>query len=436
MKKILLAAVAALFIFTSCNKEGIDNPVLTGEKALLGLVIELPSVSTKAVDANATADEVKITDVTIYVFNTDGTIVGSPVTKSIGDFDAGASANTYVLKESARLTVTAGAKHIYVGANLPSQIKSLTSETALKRAVSTTNLVTTNGIAMFSKLKEQTLLAQETGSTPTVNTAQVNIERLVAKIAANAGTTAVSSLTNTGAGAYTVTPDQFAVGNLADAIFPVQQVNGSGKLLTPMSNTQTIAALVNLNANGTAANAATSFYVPEHRPESNLRGEATFIVVRGSFDFTSYAKVNAGGTGIDLTPSDYATGDHFWVVRTSDNSVTYFCKTLIDANAVAGFITNSLRPAEFAGKYCFYYMFINNNDTLNPNQIAVFRNTFIHYTIGAVKGLGYPGDLTDPDEPTVVIPEPNEPIIETAAYLLVDISVAPWTYTGIGLELE
>ena len=439
MKKILLAAVAALFIFTSCNKEGIDNPVLTGENALLGLVIEFPAVSTKAADANATADEVKITDVTIYVFNTDGSIVGAPVTKAISAFTpgTGANINTYVLNENERLTVTAGAKHIYVGANLPSQIKSLTSETALKTAVATTNLVTANGIAMFSGLKEQTLSAQEVNSTPTVNTAQVSIARLVAKISANAGTAAnaTANLGDATVGEYEVTPDMYSVGNLASAIFPVQQFSGT-KLLTPMTNTTAIGSLISLNANGTAANVASKFYVPEHRPQSNLRGEGTFIVIRGSFDFDSYATLNAAGTGVELNASTYSAGDHFWVVRTSDNSATYFCETAQDAVNVASITANALTPAEFAGKYCFYYMFINNSDTLTPNRVTVFRNTFIHYTIGAVKGLGYPGDLNDPENPTTEIPEPDEPIFATDAYLLVDISVTPWTYTGVTLELE
>lgn len=437
MKKLFVAALAAVTVFASCSKE--DNVARTiseeGAKTTMGLAISFPQ--TRAADAsNATADEVTVKDVTIFIFNTDGSAsTGNGEVRAYADFTPKGN-NVYALNENKRISTTAGGKHIYVGINLPTALKGMASEDALKAAWQfnmASDLTASTGFAMMSPVANETLAAQEADTTPTANQVTVSVERLVSKVGVRQGT----GSTGTFAHAFTITPDKFAVGNLATKMFPIQQLTGT-KLMTPMVNSTAVNALVALNTGSTANKDLAVYYVPEHRPASNLRGEATYAVIRGKIAVENFARVDAGAIVTDVTPG-ISAGDEVFVVRAEAGDV-YICEDLTAASAVQDKLTDANIYKYIADSnadlYCFYYVFLNNDAALNDNQLAVFRNQFFDITVGAIKGIGFPGDETDPSVPEPEIPDPEIPIIETDAYLEVIVDVAPWDYKAITVPLE
>jgi len=441
MKKILLAAVMALFMISSCNKADINNNFLEeGSEATLDLVISFPA--TRAADSHATTDETKVTTVTVFVFNPDGTMAkmntgNVPLTFTVSsDFTAGAD-NTYSLNQARRITSTSGLKHIYVGVNLPSSlnVSTITNVSDLLGEYATTvaNLTSSaTGFAMLSAVKEATLLSQEAGSTPTVNKVTVQVERLVAKVTARK---AASPSTGTFAKGFTIQPDQFTVSNVGTHIYPIQQFDASGNLKSPMKNSTAVGTLTSLNENGTTTVASRSLYVNEYRPGvSYLRREATNVVVRGALSLSGFAFVD-GSDVLQITGTPTIVGGEVFMVKDATN--TYFCKDVADAVAVetkigASGITKYTAASD--GKiYFFYYIFLNENET---DAYAIYRNQYIDLTIGQVRGVGYPGDPVTPDQPATLIPDPDLPLIETAAYLEVIVDVKNWAYKSSAVTLD
>ena len=438
MKKFLFLALAAVFALTGCNKDSRNIYADNGSDAALDLVISFPA--TRAADANATAADTKVTDVTVFVFNNDGSLAtmnggAAPVTLTVADFTVDAATNTYTLLEGKRITTTAGAVKIYVGINLPSALKSKATESALKAEYATgvADLAGANGIAMLSAVQSATLNAQEAGGTPTVNKVTVTVERLVTKVAVRKAT---SPTTGAFAKGFTIAADQFAVGNIATHIFPVKRVENN-KLVAPMKNSTAVGTQVALNANGTGVTDAAfnSFYVNEHRPTiNNFRGEATYAVVRGEITFTGFAYVDAGVIKVNGTPTLVA-GNKVYMVRDAGN--TYFSKDLTDASAIHALLTDATIHEYIVATgnklYCFYYIFLNRNEA---DALAVYRNQFIDITVGNINGVGYPGDPTDPTKPPVIIPDPDIPVISTDAYLEVIVDVKAWDYKTVNTTLE
>lgn len=427
IQTILSAALAAVVAFSSCSKDD-SQSVGSGDEAKMDLTINFPMV-TRAADGNATAQDVAINSVTVFIFDKTGAHAnGSPAAFVKGDFTDNGN-NSYSLLENKRITTTSGTKNVYVGINLPTSLKGVSNEAEFIAEASTANLYTTGDVAMLSAPEKKNLQAQVIGGTPTVNKVSLTVQRLVSKIAATKGT-AANYTVGTGA-TFTVAPDQFTVGNLASHFYPVQRVV-SNKLVTPMKNTTDVALpQLALNANGTAANALTStFYVPEHSTSiGNLRGEATYAVIRGSFTFSHYADVANGA--ITTSAATGHTGG-IWVVRKADK--TYFCKSQQIALNVVDALGGFAEIFEYKALYTFYYVFINKDVSADP--LAVYRNQFRNVTINTVKGLGVPGDPNTPTNPPVVIPDPDEPVVETTAYLEVNIDVAAWDYYAPAVDLE
>ena len=78
MKKILFAAVAALFVFTSCNKE--DNGII-GDGQDAKLIVNVANPSSKATGAAATSDNT-ITGYEILVFDASGNNIGYEIERA------------------------------------------------------------------------------------------------------------------------------------------------------------------------------------------------------------------------------------------------------------------------------------------------------------------------------------------------------------------
>ncbi len=436
MKKIFLMAAAAATLLASCAKEENPNNVDNGAEAKMDVVISFPKTMTRAADGNASALDVAVNTIDVFVFNADGTAATGNDVVNIDDFTTGSN-NTYTLKPESRITTTAGTKTIYVGINLPAALAGATSESTLKNAADVTGLSTASGVAMLSAPKSQNLQAQEEDTTPTVNAnvVPVTVERLVAKIAVTAGSE--SGYTPSSA-SFTVAPDKFAVGNLATSFYPVQRMENN-KLVTPTTDDNTVQGLKAINTNGTAAKSLTDyFYVPEYRPAiTNLRSDATYAVVRGSFTFTKYSTVSDGSIAVGDAPA-LAAGDDVYVVRAGAN--TYFCESndialnVLDAADGEGYI-DVYEVADDNNLYTYYYVFINAADGVT-DPLAVYRNQFINLTVNDVKGLGVPGDPTNPDTPPTTPPGGGETVIETEAYLEVEVDVKVWDYSALAVDLE
>ena len=430
--------MAATMMFASCNKEeGNVNKGQEGEKALMDLVIQFPAES-RAADSNASPNDSKITTVTVFIFNTDGSAAtGSPANLLASDFTSGSN-NTYSLKADERIETTAGNKNIYVGINLPSALSTVTSEGALKAeyAASISSLTSaSDGLAMLSNVSAKSLKAQEVGTTPTdpANVITVDVERLVSKVAARKSSSFTAA--NSDFKGFTIDVDQFAVGNVATHIYPVQRIAAS-KLVTPMLVSQAVETLKPLNAAAVATNAVTSFfYVNESRAKNNLRGEATYAVVRGKLSFSNFAQIVSDAISVTATATVTA-GATVYMVRDEDNS-TYFCANLTDASLVAGKLTNAkistFKAASDGSIYCFYYVFLNADEA---DALAVYRNQYFNIAVNSIKGVGAGGDPTTPETPQFPLPDVEEPAIEVAAYLEVLVDVKPWDYKFVLVDLQ
>ena len=127
-KTLLLAALAALMIFTACE-EKIDNPSQTSaEKVLLTVNVVGGGQETKATGTvttettnNDTEAEAKVNNIQVFVFSgdvRDGYVSGSNVT-------------------SAQVECTAGTRDVYCLVNAPASLSSIVSKTTLLATVST-----------------------------------------------------------------------------------------------------------------------------------------------------------------------------------------------------------------------------------------------------------------------------------------------------------
>ena len=131
MKKILFAAVAALFVFTSCNKE--DNGII-GDGQDAKLIVNVANPSSKAIGAAATADNT-ITGYEIFVFDASGNNIG---------YVTGSTATQEV-------TTTTNAKEVYVIANAPAGLFSATTSKAALLAAVTDLDPTTAANSQYTK---------------------------------------------------------------------------------------------------------------------------------------------------------------------------------------------------------------------------------------------------------------------------------------------
>jgi hypothetical protein len=450
MKKIFLMAASAALLFASCGKEDNGNAVTDGTAATVDLVIKLPQVKTRASDLNATPAEVQVNSIRVFIFDA---VTGAAATGNdavtLASFTAGTN-NTYTLPEAQRITTTSGAKHIYVGLNLPAYFATVGNESTFLSAVQVAAAAlqdASGGMSMIGTA-DQTLSAQVVGSTPTVNTVTISVERLAAKISATADAGGITPPAATAGGAFTVALDQYTVGNTAKSYFPRQKVAGS-LLVTPSDANPTKAALVDGvqtlvpfgQLSSVLPNLRTNtFYIPEHTPSiQKLNTESTYAVFRGRFGYSFAAKVVAGVVNITTAAAAVKPAE-LYVVRTLTD--TYFCESTTDRDAVAAALTTaSVTPTvnkyeldvATGEYYTYYYSYINKLET---EPLAVYRNQYINLNITQIKGMGTPGAPGAPGTPPVTPPGPDTPVVQSTAYLEVTADVQPWDYQSTDIPLE
>ncbi len=422
-------AAAAAMVLASCEKvpggSSKDNA-----PARMNVRISFPQSmgGTRATDSNASAKDVEVEEITVFIFDEDGNaVLGNATTFDVTDFTGGTN-NVYELNPTNRIQTVAGPKHVYVGINLPSALVNASSESVLIDAASTVGLVSDTSLAMLSGLATPTLVAQQTEEdseeTPNDNIVAAEVKRLVSKIAVTLGEEEEFEVgeDSEDVGTYRITPDMFAVGGLATTFYPVERI-GTGMLKTPgdpVDDTEPV--LRAINGEDTDPVDLDAFYVPEHAPNGNFsEANLTYVLVRAEVTFTKWATANSD---LEIVLSDFtgplAARSSVWVTRVEDN--VYFSQTapdakkIRDANVLPTEATTEYTVAD-DGKIYTYYHIYPNGDTLDP--YAIHRNQFLNIKVTGASGMGR--DTTTP---------PDEPLVETT-YLEVSVEVLNWDYKEI-----
>lgn len=112
-------AVMGLASCSNDNDPAGGQDVVQGKATTMKLLLDLNGTATRAVtDENATADEKKIKDLTVFIYNANG-ILESEKTVLFNELVPGAN-NVYT---TAELKATTGTKTIFVAANATDEIK-------------------------------------------------------------------------------------------------------------------------------------------------------------------------------------------------------------------------------------------------------------------------------------------------------------------------
>ena len=438
-------AAAAATILASCAKEdNLNNE--SGEAARVGLSFTLPSAVTRAENVAGTGFENTITKITVFVFNATGDAVpGNGEVRAVSDFNV--VSNTYTLKAGSEIETTAGARKIYIAANLPSGFTTPATETALlaQKVAMTAAVNGTTDLVMFSGKMDKPVTAmsiagasataQEIADNAAANKVTGSMERLVAKVVV---TRAANTFDQTFAHApsgfkVTYTVDNWGVGTGVSSVYAVKGTKTTGEYnaFNASAFDRTMPAVGDAKTTGNAA------YVGENSPYSI--GEMTYAMVRTRAVPNQVAKVNAGA----IAWSAAGTLTDLYVVIGVDKKA-YFCETSADADAVRALLGDGAQKYTYPGSYVYFKVFLNHTGSSKAGVIA--RNEFIHVNVtgvtadvfggtpGVAPGGGTPTDPTDPNQPDPI--DPNEPITAEEAYLSVEVTVSPWLYEKIDLSLE
>jgi hypothetical protein len=413
----------------------------------LSFTVPEPAATRAGVDGIGYENDVK--SVSVWVFN------GGEPDKfqnfaNMDDFTAtGNGANrTYTLDpEKQIIEVTAGARTVYIGVNLPADWATDAAdwdETDLKAATLTLAEANTGTALAMIASKEMTVRALVEGADEKVNAADnkvsVVLERIVAKVVVTSANGKGQSFTQTFEDiedlTITYTVDNWGIGKSNDKMFVVegQEKNPATPAHVPFDATKFT------NAIGTKASAQTSTttareYVGENYPTND--GQKTYAMVRSRASFNRLAKVNAKGDGIEWYAANLKESD-FYVVLSKSKEL-YFCDDETRAKQIAN-VVDGVGYA-YPGGYVYFPVMLNEE-----GKGKIVRNSFIHVDVtgiadnvfGGTPGAGEDGEEPiDPEDPNQINPIiPDKPATEQKAYLQVEVSVADWEYTEYPTDLE
>ena len=465
---MFFAALAATVMFASCNKE--DNNVINeqdGKATTMGLSFTLPTAGaeTRATlpvdgsDVTASVAENKLNTISVYAFKSNGDLNG---TTQFSDVNADFTevSGVYTLKDSKRIQTTTATRTIYIVAN--AAMETVTNEADFKTKFASSNNGTTTpatGLVMSSGAVPTVLTPQEVNvtPTPTENDIEATLFRINAKVVVTTETSSpfvqtFASVTDAG---FSVS---YAIINWAPGFAAINSYyvenRLNGKLVTiatgrtghatVASSFQTANVFTTASADWSGAG-VNFHYVGENAPENNLIGEATNIMVRTKASPNRQAKVNAAGDGVEWVAAGSDLSAGFIVLRNKMDGKIYFCKDVATANAVGLLLPGAVcETAEYVGGYVYFLVTLNQD---KAPKAVVARNQFVNVNITGIAdgALGWPGDgvdgLTppDPEDPTNEFPEPfnpEEPVEEYNTYMLVNVTVKPWAYSGANVELK
>ncbi|WP_342997989.1 Mfa1 family fimbria major subunit [Bacteroides ovatus] len=179
-------AVMGLASCSNDNDPAGGQDVVQGKATTMKLLLDLNGTATRAVtDENATADEKKIKDLTVFIYNANG-ILESEKTVLFDELVPGAN-NVYT---TAELKATTGTKTIFVAANATDEIKAAMKANTVNGlsghplGVKLSTITATDGFAMFSTQGHKGDLVEiGDANYNTNNNVAVTLQRLASKVA-------------------------------------------------------------------------------------------------------------------------------------------------------------------------------------------------------------------------------------------------------------
>lgn len=450
LRKFLTISFAGLTLAACSNDEAVDNGApVTGEETWAAFTIQLPkTITTRAVDANATTAETAVNKVAVYIMDANGFISTSGI-KNVNDYGTVSGTDNTIKSTKVAVKTSAGEKKIWVVLNptdaMHSQITSTVGlggmQTAMTTAVSgmtggyqyaTETVATPQGFVMASKdILTKTLVANISHddainggvAADNKNHFTISVERAVAKVAAVAKDGGIENKLP-------------AIGSFSDYKYYVRQVNpqtyiarwtdatkqpAGYNIVTPDNNDAgtTIpwgsnameSAPLTVNTFGTANNALNGIYVLENSMLDPMQQNATYLLIQAKW--APNTVYQADGT----TPGTLASTGDFWFYNQK-----YYME------APAGLTTDEANNVKWSGGICYYRTYLYDKYT-NSQPAAdgtkfydVVRNTCYNVTVNSILAPGS-------NKPTPPSPGPDP--IEEDTHVSVSVDILPWTFANM-----
>lgn len=457
-KVIMTMTAAAVMGLASCSNE--NDPMggdLTpqGEPTGMKLVLDLSGGAyTRAIqDANATADEKKIKDLNVYIYDANGIFEKEHQLNLANDFKEGVD-NVWTTNKV--LETTTGKKTIYVGANMTvgmKQIMKANSAQALAKkgvGAALAEITNTDGFVMFSTTAAdntfEATAETQPDNIPVANQVQVTLQRLAAKIAVGMSANLTDQDVKQGA-AGEITDLGFLVDNInkmyyltyggaaaTDANMLVKDYDKTHFEFVDWRNNpqfQTITPGTAEKANWNTA------YAAENLTTDKVIEGVTRIVVRGTFTPQSGIKVDGalGNYTFTETANHITKGADYYMFNLPEaGGYAFFNKTDGDDDAkVKAWLTHIGIAAgqldAVANTKVLYtkgmnYWWI----TVDDNRGDITRNKFYRADIKSIWAPGRNnGEFGNDDKDDVVDEKTN---------ITVQITVEPWTMKDFNAELR
>lgn len=444
-KSIIAGMLSTMLLAVGCNKEDGGNRVTpeAGVKTYASFSVSLLNQSTRAAstDPNAVAEETKISDLYIYIFN--GGVLETKGQITLNTDNKGTTA----------LATTTGTKTIYAvpNYNATGGIGSLQSDFE-KQLIAATDIAEENGFFMAGKTEATLTEKTQEQAIEDANLIKISVARGAAKVQMQFGTNVpVKPVVNA-----TVTNARFTLAQQNSHTYLAKLiVNGfssKGKRVeqTDADRDGTYDHLAKLpttddelkwiNAVTTYDNAFNnSKYLAENVNENPTTGNTSYVLV--SLQVTPQAKADDTGNVIatPLTP-----GTTFYVLAkkeatsgkitfaSKDDKILYF-EQKADAATYktnqGGGNLNDYEVLEYTNGISYYRLNIRDiRENDQTKKYAVNRNHYYKVNITEISNLGFNTAAgTIPTEPTTPL--------ETQTYISADITIEAWTVVDMNEPL-
>ncbi|MDR0961337.1 MAG: Mfa1 family fimbria major subunit [Mediterranea sp.] len=461
-KLMCLASIAWSLAACQNSVDNVNDPIAEeGDPTYMALSLSFPATQTRTEhDGNATADEVKIETVDVFVYS-DNRVQAYHKTLPVSEFDYDSSTDKYTTKEL--IQTTAGLKYVFVGVNFPAALVSeLDGESASQRLADVGRALDIDALKgggdafiMCNKtLAQNTLVATASDVTfatlPGSNKFDIVVTRLASKVSMQEKS-GISYDINEGS----FTGLEFALDHINGKSFLLQGSdpnyadpnwthagwtdNAEGAEATDVPGPESVVNsgywddLVKKTPNGdykavvAAGTTPNVHYLAENtsQPAALLKGTLTRLIVRTKFlpkevyiaDGSNttiapvgYAKVTSASQSITAPQTFYLVTDnngfHYY---TFDNSLVSGLKTAVEG---------TVDPLTYTDGYCYYDLWFNSEEASgNTTQFQSLRNQYYNYTISGFKMLG---------DNTEALDDPDEPMFEPDTKIAVTLSIEDW----------
>lgn len=403
-----LAAAAMLSLLSACSSD--PNPIgylnVKGEKAYIELDL---NVATTRADDGATADEVKIPKVYVYIFNSNGTFESGPHEATPSD-----NKITIEATQGQKTIYAITAKDVFAATAVANA--ALTAQTfestLIDAAIDNLKIMdgkNVEGFVMVGKVQTESLAATKSPlSIPASNKFTIELERLVAKVQVKNAASGNESI-----GIKTFYPSSFNIlqTNTKMKLFSDgKEISSTYEAAEGVGTYQGYNSSYDETSNVTLSSNFTEnqkVYLPENIVKEPVSGNTTFIVLKYVVYPSQIYKKESYSSNLSLTNSH--NGGTFFAVGAynSDNQFEDFCK---DSNgkilffetsdaynqfktdvANSGLFPNVLNYELLKYENSIAYYRLNISDGEGDNKTyRVLRNKSYQITINSISNLGMP----------------------------------------------